>query len=157
VIGFLDTSAFVPLLIAEPSSESCRRFWDDADTVVSSRLLYVETAAALAQARRMDRLTADEHRESLQLLEQLWSEVDIAEVDEAVVARAAVLAHECALRGYDAVHCASAEQLDDEDLVAASGDQALLAAWIKLGMATFDSNATSEPAAETPADESAPD
>jgi predicted nucleic acid-binding protein len=57
VIGYLDTSALVPLLIAEPTSAACRRFWDDADTVVFSRLLYVETAAALAQARRMDCLT----------------------------------------------------------------------------------------------------
>ncbi|MGH8828501.1 MAG: hypothetical protein ACRDVZ_13095, partial [Jiangellaceae bacterium] len=35
VIGYLDTSAFVPLLVAEPSSESCRRFWHDADAVVT--------------------------------------------------------------------------------------------------------------------------
>ena len=53
MIGYLDTSAFIPLLIDEPTSEACRRFWDDADVIVSSRLLYVETAAALAQAGRM--------------------------------------------------------------------------------------------------------
>lgn len=146
MIGYLDTSVFVPLLVAEPTSASCRRFWDDADAVVSSRLLYVETAAALAQARRMDRLTDDEHDACLQLLDRLWSEVDVGEVDEIVVTRAAVLAHRFALRGYDAVHCASAEQLDDDDLVAASGDQRLIGAWAELGMATFDPN---EPAADT--------
>lgn len=140
MIGYLDTSAFVPLLIAEPSSESCRRFWDDADVIVSSRLLYVETAAALAQARRMGRLTDEAHAECLQLLERMWSEIDVTEVDEVVVNRAAALADELALRGYDAVHCASAEQLDDEDVVAASGDQRLLDAWEKLGLATFDTN-----------------
>lgn len=140
MIGYIDTSAFVPLLVAEPSSELCRRFWDDADAVVSSRLLYVETAAALAQALRMDRLTDEQHRQSLELLNQLWSEVDIADVDDAAVTRAAVLAYQFALRGYDAVHCASAEQLDDEDVVAASGDQKLLDAWAELGLATFDSN-----------------
>jgi predicted nucleic acid-binding protein len=149
VIGYLDTSAFVPLLIAEPTSAACRRFWDDADAVVSSRLLYVETAAALAQARRMDRLTGQEHQNSLGLLDRLWAEVDVAEVDEPVVARAAALAHQLALRGYDAVHCASAEQLDDEDVVAATGDQRLLAAWTELGIATFDTNATNDPAGGT--------
>lgn len=51
MIGYLDTSAFVPLLIEEPTSQTGRRFWDDADVIVSSQLLYVETAAALAQAR----------------------------------------------------------------------------------------------------------
>jgi hypothetical protein len=148
VIGYLDTSALVPLLVAEPSSAACRRFWDDADEVVSSRLLYVETAAALSQARRMDRLTDHEHYASLRLLDQLWAEVDVAEVDEPVVARAATLAHQLALRGYDAVHCASAEQLNDEDVVAATGDQRLLAAWTELGIATFDTNATNGPASE---------
>jgi hypothetical protein len=145
VIGYLDTSAFVPLLIAEPASAACRRFWDDAATVVSSRLLYVETAATLAQARRMERLTDREHHASLQLLDQLWSAVDVAEVDETVVARAATLARQLALRGYDAVHCAAAEQLNDEEVVAAAGDQRLLTAWTELGIATYDTNATSGP------------
>ncbi|ORV18583.1 twitching motility protein PilT [Mycobacterium celatum] len=44
------------------------------------------------------------------------------------------------MRGYDAVHAASAEQLDDDDVAAASGDQALLTAWMELGMATYDTN-----------------
>lgn len=149
MIGYVDTSAFVPLLIAEPTSAACRRFWDDADEVVSSRLLYVETAAALAQARRLDRLTNQEHHASLELLDQLWSAVYLAEVDEPVVARAATLAHQLALHGYDAVHCASAEQINDEDVVAATGDQHLLAAWAELGIATFNTNATSGPAGET--------
>jgi uncharacterized protein len=140
VIGYLDTSAFVPLLIDEPTSAACRRFWDDADEVVSSRLLYVETVAALAQARRLGRLTDPAHRRSLQLLDQMWPEIDVAEVDELVVGRAASLADRLALRGYDAVRCASAEQLRSDDLVAASGDQRLLAAWAELGLATYDPN-----------------
>jgi uncharacterized protein len=61
------------------------------------------------------------------------------------VTRAADLAHHLSLRGYDAVHCASAEQLDDDDLVAASGDQRLLTAWLELGMATYDTNQKSAP------------
>jgi predicted nucleic acid-binding protein len=141
LIGYLDTSAFVPLLIAEPNSASCRRFWDDADAVVSSRLLYIETAAALAQARRMQRLTARNHRASLTLLDQLWAELDIIDVDQPVVTRAAALAQQLGLRGYDAVHCSSAEQLEEDDLVAASGDQRLIQAWSALGVAVFDTNA----------------
>lgn len=140
MIGYLDTSAFVPLLIDEPTSEACRRFWDDADVVVSSRLLYVETAAALAQARCMDRLTKDMHLQARRRLDQMWSAMDVVEVDEQVVIRAADLTHRLSLRGYDAVHCASAEQLNDADVVAASGDQRLLAAWLRLGMTTYDTS-----------------
>jgi uncharacterized protein len=140
LIGYVDTSAFVPLLVAEPSTLSCRRFWDDCDAVVSTRLLYVETAAALAQARRMNRLTTRSHRASLRLLDELWAELAVVEVDEQVVARAAALADELELRGYDAVHCSSAEILDDDDVVAASGDQQLLSAWSALGLSVYDTN-----------------
>jgi predicted nucleic acid-binding protein len=138
VIGYLDTSAFVPLLIDDPTSQTCRRFWDDTNVIVSSRLLYVETAAALAQAQRLGRLTEDEHLRCRRRLEEMWSAMDVIEVDEQVIIRAAELAHRLSLRGYDAVHCASAEQLDDDDVVAASGDQQLLTAWLDLGMATYD-------------------
>jgi predicted nucleic acid-binding protein len=70
----------------------------------------------------------------------MWTEFDIVEVDDGIVRRAARLAHAHALRGYDAVHCASAEQLDDDDLVIASGDRKLLEACTTLGMATADAN-----------------
>lgn len=142
MIGYLDTSAFVPLLVAEPSSAQCRRFWDDVDDIVTSRLTYVETAAALAQAARMGRLTDRQHRRSVELLDRLWAEVDVVEVDDVVARRAAALARRCALRGYDAVHCACAEQIADDDLVAATADHRLLAAWAELGVATFDPNQT---------------
>ncbi len=140
MICYFDTSAFVPLLIAEPGSGFCRRLWDEADDVVTVRLLYAEAAAALAQALRLGRLTEAGHEAALRVLDRLWSELDIVEVDDDVVRRAARLAHACALRGYDAVHCAAAEQLDDDDVVIASGDRKLLEACAALGMATADTS-----------------
>lgn len=142
MIGYLDTSAFVPLLINEPTSPACRRFWDDADVIVSSRLLYVETAAALAQALRLRRLSANKHLECTRRLDQMWSQMDVIEVDELVVIRGADLALRFALRGYDAVHCASAERIHDDGVVAASGDRKLLTAWLELGMQVYDTNGT---------------
>jgi predicted nucleic acid-binding protein len=140
VIGYLDTSALVPLLVAEPSSAACRRFWDDADVVVTSRLSYVETAAALAQARRLDRISNRTHRASLRALDALWAEIAAVEVDDGLVRDAAELAHRHNLRGYDAVHCASARQLAADDLVAAAGDRQLLQAWLAVGVDTYDTN-----------------
>ncbi len=138
MIGYLDTSALVPLLVAEPTSAACRRFWDDADDVVASRLTFVETAAALAAATRSGRLTTAQHRRALALLDRLWLELAVIEADDRLVRRAAELADRLALRGYDAVHCASAAQLEDDDLVAATGDARLRRAWAELGIATFD-------------------
>jgi predicted nucleic acid-binding protein len=133
---YLDTSAFVPLLIDEPSSEASRELWDAADAVATSRLLFVEAAAALAQATRLHRLHESHRRSAVHLLEQLWQEFDVVEVDAVVMRRAAEVAHLCRLRGYDAMHCASAEQLDDTDLVVASSDRHVLRACQQLGLAT---------------------
>ena len=140
MIGYLDTSAVVPLIIEEPSTAACRRFWDDADAVVSCRLLYVETAAALAQASHMNRISPSEHTQGLGLLDGLWAEIEVIEIDQALVEEAADAAHRLSLRGYDAVHCASAHQLIAPDLVAATGDRRLLDAWHTLGVATYDVN-----------------
>ncbi|GAB2645276.1 type II toxin-antitoxin system VapC family toxin [Nocardia goodfellowii] len=141
MIGYLDTSAFVPLLVEEPSSAACTRFWIDADDVVSTRLLYVESAAALARAQRLGRLDAAEHAACRRLLAELWPQIEVIEVSEALTVRAAELAELFGLRGYDAVHCASADTLEDEDLVLASGDRNLLEVSRKLGISTYDSNA----------------
>jgi len=140
VIGYLDTSAIVPLLVAEPSSTACRRFWDDADVVVTSRLTYVETATALAQARRLDRISSRTHRASLRALDALWAEIAAVEIDDQLVRDAAELTRRYSLRGYDAVHCASARQLTADDLVAAAGDRQLLQAWLEIGVDTYDTN-----------------
>ncbi|MGW5435050.1 type II toxin-antitoxin system VapC family toxin [Nocardia asteroides] len=141
MIGYLDTSAFIPLLVAEPGSAACRRFWDVADDIVACRLLYVESSAALAQAHRMGRLDEIALRSAMRLRDEYWQQLNVTEVDEALIRTAADFAQAHALRGYDAVHCAAAAQLDDDDLVVASGDRKLLAAWKALGIATFDTNA----------------
>jgi uncharacterized protein len=100
----------------------------------------VEAAAALAQAARLHRLREAHRRSAVRLLEQLWQEFDVVELDATVMRRAAEVAHLCALRGYDAMHCAAAEQLDDDDLVVASGDRHVLTACQQLGLATADTS-----------------
>jgi uncharacterized protein len=50
-------------------------------------------------------------------------------------------AHRHGLRGYDAVHCAAALAVTEDDVVAASGDRDLLAAWRADGLAVVDTGA----------------
>jgi predicted nucleic acid-binding protein len=138
VIAYFDTSALVPLIIAEPASSRCRSVWDAADAVLCADLGYVEAAAALARARRAARMTDDEHQESLRRLDDLWGQLLAVPVDGFLVREAAGLAAEHALRAYDAVHCAAAGRLADSATVAVSGDQALLRAWSAEGLATID-------------------
>jgi predicted nucleic acid-binding protein len=141
VILYVDTSALVPLLVDEPTSDECGELWDGADSVTSTRLAYIEAVAALAQAERMGRITADEVRGGRSVLDDLWSVVDVIELDQALMTYAADLASNHALRGYDATHCAAAIAANDAELVAASGDTRLLAAWRAEGVAVRDTNA----------------
>ncbi|SDI86345.1 hypothetical protein SAMN05444157_0532 [Frankineae bacterium MT45] len=140
MIGYLDTSAFVPLIIQEPSTSACQQFWSDSDAVVTSRPTYVETAAELAHAKRLRRLTTAAHRAGLEALNTLWREMEIVEADDRLVRAAADIALTHGLRGYDAIHCASAQQLADDDLVTAAGDAGLLSAWMASGTSTYDTN-----------------
>jgi predicted nucleic acid-binding protein len=138
MIAFLDTSAIVPLLIEEGSSQFCRRVWDAADAVVCSQLAYVEAAAALSGATRLGRVTVDERTEALARLDRTWEEVDVMAADEPLIREAAALTLDFPLRGSDAVHCAAALRLADLEVTAVSGDHALLAAWSTAGIATID-------------------
>ncbi len=136
MIVYFDTSAIVPIVVEEVSSPTASRLWDDADRVVSSRLVYAEGRAALAMARRMDRLEEDELTTAVRDFESLYGQLDIVEVTPELVHDAGSLAERFALRGYDAVHLASAQLIHDPDLVLAAGDLGLLEAAQALGIAT---------------------
>lgn len=141
MIVYFDTSALVPMLVGEPSTETCRGLWNAADDVTTSQLAFVESAAALAQGHRLCRLDDGQHRSALRALRRMDDELLTIHVDESLLRRAGELAHEQQLRAYDAVHCATAEKIATSDLVVAAGDQALLRACQALGLATTDVNA----------------
>ena len=135
MIAYFDTSAVVPLLIAEPGSARAASLWDGADRVVSVRLIYPETRAALAQATRLGRLTARQLRDAVNGFDSLFEEIDLVEVDDILTRRAGQLAEVRQLRGYDAVHLAAAERVRDPNVVVIAGDGALLEAAAAEGMA----------------------
>jgi predicted nucleic acid-binding protein len=134
VIAYFDTSAVLPLLIAESGSTRAASLWLGADRVVSVRLIYPETRAALAQAERLGRLTARQLRDAVTDFDSLFEEIDLVEVDDALARRAGDLAELRQLRGYDAVHLAAANRVNDPDVVVVAGDGALLDAATAEGM-----------------------
>jgi predicted nucleic acid-binding protein len=138
VIAYFDTSAVMPLLIAEPGSDRAASLWDGADRVVSVRLVYPEARAALAQAERLGRLTARQLRNAVTGFEALFEQIDLVEVDDVLARRAGELAEVRQLRGYDAVHLAAADRVRDPNVVMITGDGALLAAATAEGMAVAE-------------------
>lgn len=135
MIAYFDTSAFVPLVIQEPGSEAAGRLWDEADHLISVRLIYAEARAALAQAERMGRVTRRQLPRLAGDADSLYAQIDRLDVDATLVRRAGELAQELTLRGYDAVHLAGAERLRDPELVLVAGDGPLLDAATELGLA----------------------
>lgn len=141
MILYVDTSALVPLLIDEPWSGRCGELWDSADIVTSARLAYVEAVAALAQGARLGRISAGGAGQVREVLDDLWSAVNVIEIGSELMMSAADLALTHGFRGYDATHCAAALSVNDDQLVAATGDRRLLAAWRAEGLATWNANA----------------
>src|SRR5699024_4879494 len=85
MIVYLDTSALVPLMVREPTSGSCAEIWDSADAVVGTRLCYVEAVAALTMAVQMGKIGPDVQEECVGVLDELWSGVDVIELDETLM------------------------------------------------------------------------
>lgn len=136
MIAYFDTSAVVPLLVAEPGSARAATLWDGADRAVSIRLVYPESRAALAQAQGLGRLTVRQLRAAVRELDARYQELDLVDLHDRLAHRAGHLAELHGLRGYDAVHLAGADRVRDPDLVVVAGDRALLAAATTEGIAT---------------------
>lgn len=108
MIVYFDTSTLIKLIVDEAGSEHVAEIWDKADALCTVRLTYVEAAAALAAARRGNRLTDTQYRRAIIDLDDLWNSLTIVDVTAEIVTRAAHLAAVKALRGYDAVQLAAA-------------------------------------------------
>jgi uncharacterized protein len=124
---YFDASALVKLLVEEPGSELAAELWDGCDAPLASRLAYPEVCAALAAAARGRALTRGEADAAARSWEEFWAAVRPVELTAAVERQAGELARDCALRGADAVHLASALAVGDADLVMAVWDRRLWA------------------------------
>ena len=94
-------------------------------TAAASILAYPEARAALAAARRANRLTTRAHQRAVAELGVLHSELAIVGVDDALAQRAGKLADEHALRGFDAVHLAGALALGATETILVTWDRDL--------------------------------
>lgn len=108
MIAYLDASALVKRYVAEAGSAEVRRLIDQAEAVGTAIISRAEVAAALAQAVRMALLTREEGASALQLFGAEWESLVRLQMTEILVSRAASLAWDYNLRGYDAAHLASA-------------------------------------------------
>jgi uncharacterized protein len=121
-------------VVVEDGSELAAELWGNAYPAASSILAYPEGRAALAAARRLDRLGDDEHRKALADFEELYGDLVTIGVDQELAVHAGKYAEDLGLRGYDAVHLATALELGDDEVVVVTWDRDLARATERVGL-----------------------
>jgi predicted nucleic acid-binding protein len=107
---YVDPSSLFKLYVAEIDTNEVRQIVDSEDELASSALAYAEMRATLAAAARAQppRISESNYSTLLQSFETDWRALLQVWPNERLVRRAGNLAENHRLRGYDAVHLASA-------------------------------------------------
>jgi predicted nucleic acid-binding protein len=111
VILYLETSSLVKLYVREPDSDAVRELISAADVVATSILAYAEARAAFARKRREKGISDAAYKSVKEALERDWPSYFILSAAGQTVKTAGDLAEKHALRGFDALHLASALDL----------------------------------------------
>ena len=138
MILYLDTSAWVKLYVREPGSKELRAITNKAKALAASVVAYPEARAAFARLKAQGISTEAKHGQRLMQLNLDWENLLRIELVPAVVRSAGDLAEVYGLRGFDAIHLASALWLKEKTstpLYFAVFDQRLRAAAERAGLA----------------------
>ncbi len=111
---YFDTSALVKLYVDETGSDWVRQIYHrPAFQIAFSHIGMVEAASALARRRRMQEISeAQQKRLFKKLLFDVQQRFTIQAVTDDILRIAAHLTQQHPLRGYDAVHLATALELN---------------------------------------------
>jgi predicted nucleic acid-binding protein len=143
LITYLDTSALVKAYVGEVGSEEVMQLIRVATAVGTSHLSKAEMAAAMAMAARQKIVNVIEAKQAWQEFQADWRTLYKIAVSEIAVDRAASLAWEYGLRGYDAVHLATAslwQEAIGEPVTLATFDLQLWVAGEKVGLSVWPEN-----------------
>ena len=122
-------------MLDEEGADLVESYLDGADEVVTSRITYAEVRAALAAAVRGGRHSASDHRGATRALDRSWEEVLTLDVTDPVVRLAGALTDRHRLRGFDAVHVASAMSVRSRQLLLLTLDREVAESAVGEGVA----------------------
>jgi predicted nucleic acid-binding protein len=137
LIIYLDTSTLLKQYIQEAGSKEVGKLLASAVGTGTSLLTYAEMASAISRAVRMKLVSADEAQTTWEDFLMDWELLVRLDVSGQITKRAAALAWEHGLRGYDAVHFASAltwQETIEMPVTLATYDRELWLAAQKTGM-----------------------
>ena len=113
MILYLDTSALVKLYVREAGTSETRVRVGEASLVATSRVAYPEARAALARRQREAAITQRALARAVSALDRDLGRFVVVELSAKVAKRAGELAERRGLRGFDAIHLASALEVEE--------------------------------------------
>lgn len=125
---YFDSSALLKLYLEEHRSEETRQLANASSVLVCSLVGLAECVASIRRAMNTGRIRELEAAAARVQFEQRWKTVAHVDLDDELLARAADLAWKHGLKGFDAIHLASALLARDglaEPLTFATFDAAL--------------------------------
>lgn len=108
---YLDTSALIKRYIWESGSEQIRQVFRDNVLIITSKIAYAKIYAAFTRRMREGHLTRVRYRQISRFFELEWPAYLIVEVHDEVLHLSRDLIKKYPLRGFDALHLASANSL----------------------------------------------
>jgi predicted nucleic acid-binding protein len=111
MILYLETSSLVKLYVQEEDSEDVAKLVSNAEAVATSIISYLEVRAAFARKLREKGISDEDHKRIKNDLDRDWQSIFVIKLTDAVARSAGDLTEKRSLRGYDALHLASALEL----------------------------------------------
>lgn len=105
---YVDTSALIKRYVDEDGSERVNMLWDEATGIATSVVAFAEMIAALNRKKREGVLSAAEYTRTASAFKSDYRRVILVPVNAGLNERIETLARKHALRGFDAIHLASA-------------------------------------------------
>jgi predicted nucleic acid-binding protein len=140
-MNYLDTSALIKRFVAERGSGLVDALVLDGPPVATAKIAYAEVHSGLARKRREGHLREAGYLSACRLFEAEWRTCVQVELTDEVLRVARDVIRRRALRGFDAIHVASALELKkrlNETMTLAASDRSLLRAARSEGLAPLD-------------------
>ncbi|MGH9460777.1 MAG: type II toxin-antitoxin system VapC family toxin [Vicinamibacteria bacterium] len=138
---YLDTSALVKRFVAEAASDRIRRLIVAEASVATSKIAYAEIYSGLTRKWRENDLSKSDHALACRQFEMDWEAYVRVELHDEILVLSRDLIQRHPLRGFDAVHVASAVYLQKalgEPMSFVAADKRLLEAAHQESLFTVD-------------------
>ncbi|MBN2409267.1 MAG: type II toxin-antitoxin system VapC family toxin [Candidatus Aminicenantes bacterium] len=111
MILYLETSNLVKLYVRESDSEEIAQLIAEAEVVATSIVAYPEARAAFARKFREKGIVEEDYLRIKKDLDNDWDKFFIIRLTDSLAKSSGDLVEKCGLRGFDALHLASALEL----------------------------------------------